>query len=325
MSVSEKVRDLPGWPPAICTPTDASDSPADDSDMEIVEDDLGFSQDKITKSGRKPYEVDFKVYSPQDIHKYQEKQIDDVCNILGQPPEITAILLRHMRWNKERLIEQYMDRQEEMLEAVGLGEDNEGKPQIKKMQKFSCEICCNDEPGIDTFAMKCGHRFCAACYKQYLSQKIKEEGEAARIRCPGDGCNRVVDSKSLDLLVASELKERCVAQVHRSPDCSTNTVQVPRASYPNIRRRQREPQVVPCPQLCVRRRLRRQGPRPAKGSTYRTVHLWPPLLLWLHPQRPPARPLQPGAKVDEEVRGRLRDGKLDIGKHEGVPQMPVHD
>ena len=56
--------------------------------------------------------------------------------------------------------------------------------------------------------MKCGHRFCVDCYKHYLSQKIREEGEAARIRCPGDGCNRIVDSQSLDLLVSLDLKDR---------------------------------------------------------------------------------------------------------------------
>ena len=56
--------------------------------------------------------------------------------------------------------------------------------------------------------MKCGHRYCVDCYRQYLAQKIKDEGEAARIQCPTAGCNRIVDSKSLDLLVAAELKAR---------------------------------------------------------------------------------------------------------------------
>lgn len=179
--------------------------------MEIEEgDDLGFSQDKITKPGRKPYEVEYKVYTPQDIQQYQDKQIRDVSQILGQPEEITAILLRHMRWNKERLIERYMDQQGEMLEAVGLGEDNAAKPQIVRMNNFTCDICVDDTPGIETFAMRCGHRFCVTCYKHYLAQKIREEGEAARIKCPGNGCNRIVDSKSLDLLVAIDLRDRYV-------------------------------------------------------------------------------------------------------------------
>ena len=67
--------------------------------------DVGFTQDKeIIKSTRKPYEVDFKVFAPADIQAYQDKQIEEVSAILGQPSEATAILLRHLRWNKDRLI-----------------------------------------------------------------------------------------------------------------------------------------------------------------------------------------------------------------------------
>ncbi|KAF1985379.1 ubiquitin-conjugating enzyme E2 [Aulographum hederae CBS 113979] len=181
-----------------------------DSDFDGDEDGdmMGFeSQDKIMKPGRKAYEVEFKVYSPKDIQAYQSKQVTEVSSILGQPPEATAILLRYARWNKERLIESYMDKQEEVLEAAGLSENEGNTSKIKKVKGFSCDICCEDDEDLDTFAMKCGHRYCVDCYKHYLSQKIKDEGEAARIKCPGDDCNRVVDSKSLDLLVSTDLQD----------------------------------------------------------------------------------------------------------------------
>lgn len=172
---------------------------------------MGFSsQVKDFKPRKKAYEVDFKVYSPQDIQQQQDRQVDEVSTILGQPPESTAILLRYARWNKERLIEQYMDKQEEVLDKAGLGQDVAGPPRIEVMDDFMCNICCEEGPGLETFAMKCGHRFCVDCYRQYLSQKIKEEGEAARIKCPGEGCNNIVDSKSLDLLVTEDLKDRLV-------------------------------------------------------------------------------------------------------------------
>src|SRR5690242_16493273 len=136
-------------------------------------------------------------------------QDDELSSILSQPPEASAILLRHMRWNKERLIEQYMEKPEEILEHAGLGQDAEtNPPKLQRIQGFCCDICCDDSPDMDTFAMKCGHRFCVDCYKQYLATKIQDEGEAARIRCPGEGCTRIVDSKSLDLLVSSELHDR---------------------------------------------------------------------------------------------------------------------
>lgn len=103
-----------------------------------------------------------------------------------------------------------MDRPDELLESAGLGPDAAQTPKTMVVNGFMCDICCEDELCLETYAMKCGHRYCVNCYRQYLSQKIKEEGEAARIQCPTSGCNRIVDSKSLNLLVVDELKSRYV-------------------------------------------------------------------------------------------------------------------
>ena len=172
------------------------------------ESDVGFSQDKDLKPTKKTYEVDYSVFSPADIQSHQDKQIDEVSAILGQPSEASAILLRHLRWNKERLVEIYMDKPDAVLESAGLGPDAAQTPATRVIKGFTCDICCEDTPGLETYALKCGHRYCTDCYRQYLAQKIKDEGEAARIQCPTRGCRRIVDAKSLDLLVAEELKSR---------------------------------------------------------------------------------------------------------------------
>ena len=128
--------------------------------------------------------------------------------ILGQPPESTAILLRHAQWNSEKLLETYMDKEDEILENAGLGKYSGGAARVEKKPKFACEICCEDSPDLETYAMRCDHRFCVECFSDYLTQKIKDEGEAARIRCPGNECNKIVDAKSLELLVPPNLKDR---------------------------------------------------------------------------------------------------------------------
>jgi hypothetical protein len=159
---------------------------------------------------RRPYEVDFRVLSPADIHSSQQKQIDEVCQILGLPPESVAILLRYMRWNKEKLIETYMDKSEEILHEAGLGPKFTKTPKTERLKAFTCEICYEDGSDLETYAMICGHRYCVDCYSHYLMQKVKEEGEAARIQCPKGGCHRVVDSKTLKLLVDNEVLDRSV-------------------------------------------------------------------------------------------------------------------
>jgi ariadne-1 len=171
--------------------------------------DGGFSQDKdLLGNTKKPYEVDFRVLSPEDIDREQSQQVNEVSQILGLPPESSAILLRFGRWNREKLIESYMDHPEETLEEAGLGTNFDVTPKTEVVPGFMCDICCEGGDDLETYAMRCGHRFCVDCYRHYLAQKIREEGEAARIECPGDGCRMIVDSKSLSLLVTDDLKER---------------------------------------------------------------------------------------------------------------------
>lgn len=146
--------------------------------------------------------------NPADIEREQLTQVSDVSAILGLPPESAAILLRFGRWKREKLIESYMDHPETTLEDAGLGTNFEGAAKMETIPGFMCEICCEDGEGLKSYAMRCGHRFCVDCYRHYLSQKIKEEGEAARIECPGESCHRIVDSRSLDLLVTNDLKTR---------------------------------------------------------------------------------------------------------------------
>lgn len=178
-------------------------------DLDDEDGDIGFDQqEKDFKSKKRAFEVDFQVLSPEDIRAIQDSQTKEVANIIGQSPEATAILLRWARWNKERLIEQYMEKQEEVLDKAGLGSEEDAIARIERIPGFLCDICYTDSADVDTFALKCQHRFCIDCWKQYLSQKIKEEGEAARIQCPGGDCNQIVDSKSLGLLVETDLRDR---------------------------------------------------------------------------------------------------------------------
>jgi ariadne-1 len=142
--------------------------------------------------------------------------VNEVSMILQISKEEVAILLRHFRWNKERLLEDYMDRPGKVLEAAGLGSTLKSRPKLEVIPGFTCDICCDDDSGLESFGMKCGHRFCVNCYRHYLTQKIKEEGEAARIRCPSEGCNRIIDSKSLDLLVTPHLKDRYSELLNRT-------------------------------------------------------------------------------------------------------------
>ncbi|RMJ08520.1 hypothetical protein CDV36_011865 [Fusarium kuroshium] len=179
----------------------------DDEEFDEPDPDFGLAKD-LDKKRQAAHVVSYKVYEPHDIQRQQDDMIGEVNMILDMQKEDAAILLRYFRWNKERLLEDYMDRPEKVLEAAGLGSGMAVQPQLEVIPGFTCDICCEDEDGLESFAMKCGHRYCVACYRHYLTQKIREEGEAARIQCPSDGCGRILDSASLDVLVTQELSGR---------------------------------------------------------------------------------------------------------------------
>ena len=179
----------------------------DDFDDDAPDPDFGLSSKDLDKT-KKAYEVPFTVYGPSDIQSQQSEMVDEVNMILNINKEDAAILLRHFRWQKERLLEDYMDRPKRVLEAAGLYTATADLPKLEVVPGFMCDICCEDGDDLQTFALKCNHRFCVDCYRQYLTQKIREEGEAARIQCPADGCQRVIDSRSLDLLVTPALYDR---------------------------------------------------------------------------------------------------------------------
>ncbi|KAI2765802.1 hypothetical protein DTO012A8_8984 [Penicillium roqueforti] len=117
--------------------------------------DAGFSDDKdLIKHKKKPYEVEFKVLAPADIDHEQLGQVNEVCAILGLPPESAAILLRFGRWNKEKLIESYMEHPEQTLEEAGLGSNFEGTAKTECIPGFMCDICCEDGDDLETKSRK---------------------------------------------------------------------------------------------------------------------------------------------------------------------------
>jgi ariadne-1 len=187
------------------------DDDVEDEDEEEEEEDTDFFAPVVAdKDIKKPYEVDFKVYSVQDIRNFQDQEVKHVSGILGCLEPHAATLLRHYHWNKERLIERYMDNPDDVLADAGVILDSSKQPRFVPMDGFECSICYNDEPGLETLALSCGHRFCKDCYTRYLTQKITEEGESRRIQCLDSNCKLIVDEKTVELTVPFKVLDKYV-------------------------------------------------------------------------------------------------------------------
>ncbi|KAI8843664.1 hypothetical protein BC829DRAFT_446168 [Chytridium lagenaria] len=157
---------------------DDMDFEEEEEDVEEDDDDgVGFPDVVADKDLKKSYDVDFTVHSITDIVTFQDKEIKHVSGILGCQEQHAATLLRHFKWNKERLIERYMDTPMEVCGAAGVIVDAAKQPKFLVIKGYNCEICCNDEEGLESLALDCGHRFCRDCYERFLTQKITGRGK----------------------------------------------------------------------------------------------------------------------------------------------------
>ncbi|KAJ3091363.1 hypothetical protein HK102_000821 [Quaeritorhiza haematococci] len=186
---------------------DDDEEEEEEEEEEMDAEDANFAPVIADKDLKKPYEVDYIVHSIQDIVAFQSKEVDHVAGILGCRRENAATLLRSFKWNKERLVERYMEQPEQVCEEAGVILDAAKQPKFTVIKGFVCDICCNDEDGLETLALSCGHRFCRDCYEQYLTQKIAEEGESRRIQCMGN-CRVSVDEKTVQMVVKPNVYQK---------------------------------------------------------------------------------------------------------------------
>lgn len=155
-----------------------------------------------------------------------------------------AILLRHHVWNAEKLQEQYFNDPSATLLDAGLSPSSspststqplpsptapsprrQGRTMrhpiptpVRRNQSrsgddpFQCPVCCDDFPresvGEHTLAMGCGHRFCRGCWAEYVTGRIKDDGEAAKIQCMGEKCQRIVREEIVDELTTPDISKR---------------------------------------------------------------------------------------------------------------------
>ncbi|TPX51356.1 hypothetical protein SeLEV6574_g00333 [Synchytrium endobioticum] len=181
----------------------------DDTDQDDFPDmEMSFHPVVSDKDKPKPYEVECRVHSVQDILNTQNKEIALVSGILGCAEQHAATLLRYFKWNKDKLMERYMDNPSAVSEAAGVTLDSSKRPRYVTVKGFICDVCCNDKEGLETLALSCNHRFCRDCYEHYLTQKICEEGESRHIQCMATSCKLVVDEKTIGMVVKPEVHTR---------------------------------------------------------------------------------------------------------------------
>ncbi|GAM27869.1 hypothetical protein SAMD00019534_110450 [Acytostelium subglobosum LB1] len=159
----------------------------------------------------------YEVLDKLELQSESRKLIREIMDVLSITSEAAvAILLRHMKWNKERLIEKYMDNPDRLCIEAGIPNLRLERQVDKAMQKFSCLICLDDFSPTQTYALSCDHRYCLACWKLYLENKIGEGPECISATCPAPKCKVKVHEEAFKKLVDGPVFDKYSTYVLRS-------------------------------------------------------------------------------------------------------------
>ncbi|KAF5375469.1 hypothetical protein D9757_009943 [Collybiopsis confluens] len=214
---------------------DVQDEDTSDIDMDDDDDDTDFGYDFKVGSGskHKSYQVDYTSLSQPRVEQTMKEDVDHICGIFGVDAGTASLLLRNESWNKERLIEKYMDNTTKVLVDAGAAQpefalvrpsttarrsarstskllsfkkssnptSSPEQPERIPSTSFTCPICFDDSPDLKQLALHCGHAACSGCWNAYVISKIRDEGEHC-IRCMTEGCALVATDEFIhDLLV----------------------------------------------------------------------------------------------------------------------------
>lgn len=152
---------------------------------------------------KKPWQVDYKIHNPGELHGKQNAMIEHLKPLLVLPTDTVTLLLRCCKWNEEGLVEKYICDPQKTLAENGVASDSV-TPHIEEGdESFVCEICYSDGAEEKYLRLSCGHRFCVYCYQRYISVKAKD-GESWRIKCPAPKCKMLVSEGLARLLLAGD-------------------------------------------------------------------------------------------------------------------------
>jgi len=135
--------------------------------------------------------------------------LEEVSQLLNIPIEAANVLMRHYKFNKEKLIEQFYEDSEKVTGAAGVSHRcfecpgqpstpaTKGKKQSKKKSTHYCQTCMEDVPVAETYAMSCGHSFCVDCWGGFLENALMDGPRCVYQKCPEFGCNELVTEKEV--------------------------------------------------------------------------------------------------------------------------------
>ncbi|XP_064955900.1 probable E3 ubiquitin-protein ligase ARI7 isoform X3 [Musa acuminata AAA Group] len=180
----------------------------EDFDYDFVDNESD-DYDDVTSRQQQNYTI----LSETDIRQHQWEDISSVSTVLSIPRYAASILLRHYNWSISRVHDEWFVDEEHVRKAVGFLE----KPvEMMNARELTCGICFENYPRDSMSSASCGHPFCRACWRGYISTSISDGPGCLMLQCPDPSCGAAVGQNMVDVLAPEEDKDKYSRYLLRS-------------------------------------------------------------------------------------------------------------
>ncbi|KAJ4723272.1 RBR-type E3 ubiquitin transferase [Melia azedarach] len=183
----------------------------DDDDYEFIEEDP--DDDDYDNVSFRRQQQSYTVLKEADIKQLQEDDITKVSTVLSISRVDASILLRHYNWSVSKVHDAWFADEDAVRKSVGLLD----KPVVEfSNAKLTCGICFDSYLRDKVMSAACGHPFCRACWRGYISATVNDGPGCLMLRCPDPSCRAAVGQDMIEMLASNEDKQKYSRYLLRS-------------------------------------------------------------------------------------------------------------
>jgi ariadne-1 len=168
------------------------------------------SGDLLRNSGNKELK-EYSVLNEVEVFGRCEDKLTRVCEICDVRRGTAAALLRQLKWDPERVIEQMLDEysKAKLMKSVGLSEIQR-QPSLRQTSQIHCLICYDVVETEKTFSLNCGHTYCTTCWKSYLEYAINCGMGCIYTKCMYPDCTQLVEDNIFEKICSPQSYKRYI-------------------------------------------------------------------------------------------------------------------
>lgn len=165
--------------------------------------------DEVTEEEEKRFEV----LDQDQVKELLLSEVGEVAKALNVGMGEASLVLRQFQWLLESFRSKYFESPAKYNAAAGIvtvkKKKGRGNKEEEEPEEMECGVCLEEVPYCETFALGCGHRFCADCWQGHLRTALGALGaQCVRATCMSADCGAVVPYTAWERLAAPDVCAR---------------------------------------------------------------------------------------------------------------------